>query len=403
MTLKRAGVSERGSEREGAGIGSPEWEKSTRKSLERRLKRMASQFKPGSPKRAAAIAGMRKRVVERQLLNRGYELIKRLRQDPAQAASLHNLAFEFQRNGNPKEARRLFERALATLEITAGVRHPETARTLSAQADLLQIQGDFAGALALFQSALSIYERDATDPHYEVEVLHSKIGALGAEIANFVVFADRLRRQGDLGEAIALYERALIFYEKQFGPQHTEVKALRAKLNAVSEANNSPVAEGSDFSRVTPRALPGPQGQGGYETRLSTSGQTEGFLLDAIPFPELNATQIASIVRHGEKRPWAGRREFGYAWKTDVFEFVRDEYGKWIPGLTQAHLKDADLDLYRFFTKQVSLQGLPAWLDVPSEPDAELRKITDPVEREKRKTWRELERNRSRQRRATLD
>jgi len=117
------------------------------------------------------------------------------------------------------------------------------------------------------------------------------------------------------------------------------------------------------------------------------------------PFPELPPGDVEAVIKHGEKRPWGKRREFGYKWTTSVFEFVQAEYGKWIPGLTQGHLKSADEGLWSFFSKRVSTHGLPNWLDVPSEPDAELRKITDPVEREQRKVAREVERKRSQARR----
>jgi hypothetical protein len=117
--------------------------------------------------------------------------------------------------------------------------------------------------------------------------------------------------------------------------------------------------------------------------------------LDALswpPFPKLSEKQIAAAITHGKKRAWNARREFGYEWQTNVFEFVKNEYAPWIPGLTHLHLKSADLPLYRFFTRTASLDGLPGWLDVPSEAAAELRQIDDPVERLVKLVAREVER-----------
>jgi hypothetical protein len=116
------------------------------------------------------------------------------------------------------------------------------------------------------------------------------------------------------------------------------------------------------------------------------------------PFPELSPEGVAAVIAHGKKRPWGKRREFkknNYKWNTDVFKFVQAEYGDWIPGLTQGHLKSADEDLWNFFKKRVCTVGLPEWLDVPSEPDATLRKISNPIERAQRIIARDVYRNRS--------
>ena len=114
------------------------------------------------------------------------------------------------------------------------------------------------------------------------------------------------------------------------------------------------------------------------------------------PFPQLTVGQLAAIEKRAAKRSWTDRRNFGYAWKSDVFEFVSKEYKKWIPGLTQADLS-ADPDLYAKFTREVSSRGLPEWLDVPTEYDANLRRITDPVERTRLIAFRALVREKKHQ------
>ena len=60
------------------------------------------------------------------------------------------------------------------------------------------------------------------------------------------------------------------------------------------------------------------------------------------------------------------------------------------------HLKAADGALYLAFTKRVSREGLPDWLDVPAVTEASLRGVDDPM---RRKISREMERVRSQKRR----
>jgi tetratricopeptide (TPR) repeat protein len=114
------------------------------------------------------------------------------------------------------------------------------------------------------------------------------------------------------------------------------------------------------------------------------------------PLPVLTEKQIAAIARRAKQRPWSKRPTH----RMSAFEWVRDNFGEWIPGLLQSHLK-VDPQLYSAFTARVSREGLPDWLDVPSENEARLRNLEDPVERERLKTVREWERIRSRQRRAS--
>jgi hypothetical protein len=107
------------------------------------------------------------------------------------------------------------------------------------------------------------------------------------------------------------------------------------------------------------------------------------------PLPELTPMQIQAVIRRGKERPWSGRA----AYHSDPFRWVADNYGEWIPGLLQSHLKAADPLLHKSFGACVSRQsGLPDWLDVPSRCDAKLRKITDPQERNKLLVGRELSR-----------
>lgn len=105
--------------------------------------------------------------------------------------------------------------------------------------------------------------------------------------------------------------------------------------------------------------------------------------IDAVgpPLPALSDAALQAVQRRGRERPWSGRTVY----RMSPFEWVRDTYGEWIPGLLQSHLKLADPDLYIAFAKRVSREGgRPAWLDVPSVPEANLRNETDPVRRAQR-------------------
>jgi len=96
------------------------------------------------------------------------------------------------------------------------------------------------------------------------------------------------------------------------------------------------------------------------------------------PLPELTPAQIKAVIARGKARPWKDHKK---EYRGRVFDFVRDTYGQWIPGLLQSHLKLADqIDLYNTFSKAVERKGLPEWLDVPSAAEAHMRRLS-PVER----------------------
>jgi hypothetical protein len=110
------------------------------------------------------------------------------------------------------------------------------------------------------------------------------------------------------------------------------------------------------------------------------------------PIRKLTPNELAAIKRHAEKHPWSGRPTHRYS----AFQWVQENYGKWIPGLLQQHLKFDRTSLYEAFAKRVSREGLPKWLDVPTEGDAELRNVASPLERAKLLAVRRLNRDRTR-------
>jgi hypothetical protein len=94
------------------------------------------------------------------------------------------------------------------------------------------------------------------------------------------------------------------------------------------------------------------------------------------PPPSLSAQQIAAIKKRAKERPWSKRGDD----TRNPFEWVRDNYKEWVgKGLLQSHLT-ADRVLHSAFSKRVSRERLPDWLDVPNESDAAIRQIRDPGE-----------------------
>jgi hypothetical protein len=96
------------------------------------------------------------------------------------------------------------------------------------------------------------------------------------------------------------------------------------------------------------------------------------------PLPKLSTKQIAAVKKRANDRPWAKRGSDGRS----SFEWVRDNYSEWVgKGLLQSHLT-ADPALYMAFAKQAKRTGLPDWLDVPTEGDAFMRRLADPVKQQ---------------------
>jgi hypothetical protein len=135
-------------------------------------------------------------------------------------------------------------------------------------------------------------------------------------------------------------------------------------------------------------------------TKNNTSGRNEGKLLRSKKktFPALSAADIEAVLERGTTQPWSTRTERGFAYHTDVFEYVRDTYGNWIPGLTQELLFQADSSIESSYKTKKSKNGLPQWLFIPA--GAEARELLEPDSR--RTAWRQVERERHRKRRASL-
>ena len=112
---------------------------------------------------------------------------------------------------------------------------------------------------------------------------------------------------------------------------------------------------------------------------------------------------------HVGKNLWADRRENGFPWRCDVFDFIRDVYAPFLgQGLLQSDIKACDPKLYAQLHQQLTVMEPEAKsktlrdLKLPSEFDARLGIITDEAAKEQLLVYREWERKRSRDRRLSI-
>lgn len=112
------------------------------------------------------------------------------------------------------------------------------------------------------------------------------------------------------------------------------------------------------------------------EVQLPSSGQVKS------PVPVLTKKQVAALIAFGRKHPYATRDNSD---RRTPFEWVRDEYRRWYPGILMHHLKQADEGLWSILHKRRSRAkttqySLPDWFDVPTQEENEYRAAT-PEER----------------------
>ncbi len=85
---------------------------------------------------------------------------------------------------------------------------------------ILQAQGDLAGALEYTKRALAIHEKVYGPEHPDVAIDLNNIGRI-------------LRDQGDLAGARSHMERALRIFQKFLGDDHLNTQTVRRNLEAV--------------------------------------------------------------------------------------------------------------------------------------------------------------------------
>lgn len=78
---------------------------------------------------------------------------------------------------------------------------------------------------------------------------------------------------------------------------------------------------------------------------------------------------------HAEANQWQDRREQGYSWRADIFDFLRDKYAVWLSeGLTQADIKKVDPKGYKALRNRldVAKDSFPDDFSIPTSWDATL-------------------------------
>jgi hypothetical protein len=118
------------------------------------------------------------------------------------------------------------------------------------------------------------------------------------------------------------------------------------------------------------------------------------------PVPHLEGKQVKELVRFGNRNPYSGRLKSD---ERTPFEWVRDEYARWYPGVLMHHLKEADEALWVILQKRRSRARsgkypLPKWFNVPTKEENDYRAAT-PEERGRIDATRALWRSANRARR----
>jgi tetratricopeptide (TPR) repeat protein len=151
---------------------------------------------------------------------------------PNTASCLSNLGGVLQEEGDLTSARSYYERGLAICEATLGPNDAETGRSVNDIGFLLLALGEFASAQPYFERALAICEATRGFEHPDTASCLSNLGSV-------------LQNQGATTDARPYLERALVIFEKFLGPLHpsTQIVAnntvgLLDALGDIEEAEN---------------------------------------------------------------------------------------------------------------------------------------------------------------------
>ena len=122
--------------------------------------------------------------------------------------------------GDLKKAGLLFESALAIWEKTLGHDDPDTVRSLSNLAYLLEAQGNVADAWQLHERALAIRQKMLGPEHSDT-------------VDSLLVLAMRPAMAEDFSRARPLYERALALTQQVLGPEAPGTNRVRSNLSRI--------------------------------------------------------------------------------------------------------------------------------------------------------------------------
>jgi tetratricopeptide (TPR) repeat protein len=164
-----------------------------------------------------------------------------------------------------QEAKSDFERALKIYEDAYGSEHPYVSTPANNIGQILQAQGDLAGALEYSRRALKIDEKVYGPDHPDVATDVNNIGQI-------------LQAQGDLAGALEYSRRALKIDEKAYGPDHPKVGRDANNIGMILKAQGD-LAGALEHSR---RALKiDEQVYGPDHPRVATSATNIGAILKA--------------------------------------------------------------------------------------------------------------------------
>ncbi len=167
----------------------------------------------------------------------------------------------------------------------------------------------------------------------------------------------------------------------------------RNLTNKVRIQENDPVSEKAHLERTKPLD----------DARLLVSSEN---------WEENRLRNNPAFVEFANANQWDTRRDRGFAWKTDVFDYIETVYAPWRGnGLLQSDIKAVDPKLYAQLHKQLSAIDDPGEraaiverLQLPKEnsEDALRMLVSDPVERAEISIVRRRERERVAKYRAGL-
>ncbi|MGC5661671.1 FxSxx-COOH system tetratricopeptide repeat protein [Micromonospora sp. WMMD723] len=185
----------------------------------------------------------------------------------ALVAARHNWATVLDELGRFAEAESVYREVLSCKHVEYGSTHPETLVTLLGLTQILRKRGDFAGAMALAESAFKNAERSLGEYHAITLSALDLLAALSDDIrdpgASFV-FAERAyarrsdavgthhpstmealhnlasiaRRTGDVNQAQNLLERLVKALESTLGPQHPRTVGVVQELAMLRQEGN---------------------------------------------------------------------------------------------------------------------------------------------------------------------
>jgi tetratricopeptide (TPR) repeat protein len=156
----------------------------------------------------------------------------------AHAAALNNLAKLYVAENRPRDARALYERALAAWESAGAANHPDYASTLTNLGNLYLASKDFDQASSLMKRALDIDEKYLGATHWKVALDLNNLGALETRRKRYPEAEALLRRAVSIEERMQPLSAELARELANLG----EVLARQKKMDEAAERYGQAIA-----------------------------------------------------------------------------------------------------------------------------------------------------------------